>query len=93
MDVLTLLFHLLHLVLPAWGVAALLAPVVVGWRGLALQRAAWRRLGWVYLSLAVAGSVVLVAGLVLQGRDGRMGTYAALVLVMGSVAAGWRWRR
>ena len=37
-------------------------------------------------ALIAAGVVVLVAGLVVFGRDGRMLTYAALVLVQGSLA-------
>lgn len=36
--------------------------------------------------LAVAGVVVLLAGLVVFGRDGKMATYAALVLVQGTLA-------
>ena len=35
--------------------------------------------------LSVAGSVVLLLGLVLLGRDGKMLTYVALVLVCASV--------
>ncbi|MDP2264535.1 MAG: hypothetical protein Q8K24_15405 [Hydrogenophaga sp.] len=34
-----------------------------------------------------AGVLVLLAGLVFYGRDGRMATYAALVLVQGTL--GW----
>ena len=37
-------------------------------------------------ALIAAGVVVLVAGLVVFGRDGRMLTYAALVLAQGSLA-------
>lgn len=36
--------------------------------------------------LVVAGVVVLLAGLVVFGRDGKMATYAALVLVQGTLA-------
>ena len=37
--------------------------------------------------LVVAGVVVLLAGLLVFGRDGKMATYAALVLVQGTL--GW----
>ena len=43
------------------------------------------------LWLVLAGVLVLLAGLVLLGRDGKMATYAALVLVQGGLAA-WFWR-
>ena len=42
--------------------------------------------------LLVAGVVVLLAGLVYFGRDGKMATYAALVFVQGSLAW-WLHRR
>ena len=42
----------------------------------------------------VAGLLVLAGGLLLWGQDGRMATYAALVVVCGTVqwvlARGWR---
>ena len=66
-----------------WGVgaAAAAAGAGVAW---------WRRVFW----HAVVGSLVLLAGLVLQGHDGRMATYAALVLVAASLEwllhRGWR---
>jgi hypothetical protein len=43
------------------------------------------------LALGVVGAVVLVAGLVALGRDGKMLTYAALVVTQGSLA--WWARR
>ena len=43
--------------------------------------------------LFAAGVVVLLAGLVVFGRDARMPTYAALVLVQGSLAWWLRGRR
>ncbi|MFN3611221.1 hypothetical protein [Tepidimonas sp.] len=85
-DALAVLFHLLNLVAPAWGLAALLAPALA-WRGRARPR--WRAGLGHGVWLGVWGSAVLIAGLVLSGRDGRMATYAALVAVMGAVAA-WR---
>jgi hypothetical protein len=36
--------------------------------------------------LVVAGVVVLLAGLVVFGRDGKMATYAALVALQGTLA-------
>lgn len=42
--------------------------------------------------LVVAGIVVLLAGLMYFGRDGKMATYAALVLVQSSLAW-WLHRR
>lgn len=42
--------------------------------------------------LVVAGVVVLLAGLVVFGRDGKMATYAALVFVQGTLAW-WLHRR
>lgn len=71
------LWHLLNFVAPALGVAALSA-LLAKWawrRELAAVR--WRQLAQ---AAAVAGVLALGAGLVLFGRDGRMATYAALVL-------------
>jgi hypothetical protein len=71
------LWHLLNLLLPAAGlglIAASLAKLL--WRA-ALAQVAWRRLaGWA----SAAAGLALLAGLVLTGRDGRMATYAAMVL-------------
>jgi hypothetical protein len=80
MDVAASLLHLLAFVLPAWGVGlvtALLARWLFGG-----QRLAW----WVHwLAQSVAGSAVLLAGLWFFGHDGKMATYAALVLVCATV--------
>ncbi len=76
-----LILHLGNFVLPALVMAALLAPAVAGWRNLTL-RCLWR----VWWPLAVAGLLVLLTGLVVFGRDGRMASYVALVLVAGSLA-------
>ncbi len=40
---------------------------------------------WRVFGHALAGSAVLVLGLMLQGHDGRIATYAVLVLVGGSL--------
>ena len=81
MSLWNLILHLGNFALPALVLAALLAPAVAGWRGLTPRRL-WRA-WWL---LAGAGLLVLVAGLVGFGHDGRMASYAALVLVVGSLA-------
>ena len=86
MGIWSLVLHLGNFVWPAFALAALLAPVVVGWRGL-LRSRLWR----VGALLGLAGLAVLVLGLVWSGRDGRIATYAALVLVDASLAC-WLWR-
>lgn len=63
-------------------------------------RCVWRKkahlLPWYHMASvnALLGVLVLALGLVLLGQDGRMGTYAALVLAMGScqwlMSGGWR---
>jgi hypothetical protein len=73
--------HLANFALPALALAALLAPAVTGRSGLSLP-GLWRVWRW----LAASGLLVLVAGLAVFGRDGKMATYAALVLVLASVA-------
>ena len=84
------LWHLLNLFGPALGLG-LIAPTLAKalWRD-ALRRVPWRGLvAWV----AGADAVVTLAGLALSGRDGRMATYAAMVLATAAVL-GWRgfWR-
>lgn len=80
MTVILLLAHLFAFVAPALGVA------VVLWLGLRIRRAGGLS-GAAQLGLLVgAGVLVLLAGLIAMGRDGRMATYAALVLVQGSLA-------
>ncbi len=88
MDPLLALWHLLNFTAPALGLAALLGLAL--WlrsprRGL---ETTWHSTAW----LAASGVLVLVAGLAIFGRDGKVATYAALVVVMGSVAW-WRARR
>ena len=78
MGPLDLLWHLLNFFAPAVGMG-LIAP--------ALAKLLWRRAlagaSWVRLigGVMVACAVVLVAGLVGFGHDGKMATYAAMVLV------------
>jgi hypothetical protein len=70
-------WHLLNFFTPAIGVGCLGAAAAKGlWRR-ELAGVRWRRLaGWG----SVAGALALLAGLLLFGRDGRMATYALLVL-------------
>jgi glucose-6-phosphate-specific signal transduction histidine kinase len=70
--------HLINLFLPALGVALLAA---------ALAKLLWRRelvgVPWARLALgaAAANAVVLLAGLVVFQRDGKMATYGTMLLV------------
>ena len=80
------LWHLANLFLPALMLAALSA---------GLAKLLWRRdlarVRWLALAgtAAVAGCGVTLAGLLVFGRDGRMATYAALVLACAA-ALWWR---
>ena len=82
MDALDLFWHLANFILPAVGVGALSA---------ALCKALWRRslarTSWLALAgqCSAAGLVVLVAGLVITGHDGRIVTWAALVVACALV--------
>jgi hypothetical protein len=80
--------HLLGLFLPALGTAAIAAALAKGlWRS-ELSRTSWWRLT---LWPAAAGSLALLGGLVLMGRDGRMATYGAMLLscTLALWWAGW----
>ena len=82
-------WHLANLLAPALGMA-LIAPTLAKllWHD-ALRSVPWAALaGWV----GGASAVVLVGGLLLQGRDGRMTTYAAMV-VAAAAALWWRGAR
>ena len=81
------IFHLMGWLMPALVVAFLL------WLGLLWRRGRrpsagqpGRQLAW----LSLLGVLVLLAGLAYFGRDGKMATYAALVLAQGTRA--WRFR-
>ena len=80
MTVILMLAHGLAFAAPAVGVATVL------WLGLQLRRAGRLGPGTQYALIAVGGVLVLLAGLIAFGRDGRMASYAALVLVQGSLA-------
>ena len=70
-------WHALNFFAPALGMAVLAASAA---------KLLWRRdlagVGWLRLALwaALAGMTVLIGGLVVFGRDGKMVTYAALVV-------------
>ena len=82
MDPLNLFWHLANFVLPAVGVGALTAALCkLLWRR-SLARTPWFTLAW---QASAAGLAVLVAGLVITGHDGRMITYAGLVIACAAV--------
>jgi hypothetical protein len=84
MGLLDALVHVLNFVLPAWGVAVLGTALV----RLVFRSAASRaRLLRVIAVAGLAGSVALVAGLLLWERDGRMATYG--LLIVAEVAVWW----
>ena len=71
------IWHLFNLFVPALGLGAL-TPLLAKmlWRH-ELAGVNWLRLAWPAMA---ACSAIVVAGLVLFGRDGRMATYAAMVV-------------
>jgi len=82
MDAFGLFWHLVNFVLPAVGVGALSAALCkLAWRR-SLARSPWLALAW---RSSAAGVAVLVAGLVITGHDGKLATYAALVVVCALV--------
>jgi hypothetical protein len=82
LDALDLFWHLANFALPAVGVGALTAAACkLLWRK-ALARTSWFTLAW---QASAAGLAVLVAGLVITGHDGRMVTYAGLVVACALV--------
>lgn len=77
MGPLDLLWHLVNLFLPALGLGALAAAgAKLLWRR-ELAAVRWQRLAG---PAAAAGCAVVLLGLMLWGRDGKMATYAAMVL-------------
>ena len=82
MTALDLFWHLANFVLPAIGVGALTAGLCkLLWRK-SLARTSWFTLAW---QASAAGLAVLVAGLVITGHDGRMLTWAGLVIACAAV--------
>lgn len=76
------LVHILNFITPALAMALLLPSLVrlLWWRQ--LRSVAWRTMAW---RVALVSCIVLVAGLLLSGRDGAMSTYGALVLASAVV--------
>jgi hypothetical protein len=85
MTVFAMVLHLAGFLAPAFVTGFLLWLAAGGWRSGRRGRMA---LGGVWL----AGTLVLVGGLVWFGRDGKIVTYAALVLAQGTVVWWWRGR-
>ena len=83
-------FHFFGFILPALAMAVLMPLAgrwVMGRGGMPWpRRALWHLL---------AGVMVLAGGLVLQGQDGQMSTYAVLMAVAGTLewTLHWGWRR
>ena len=84
-----LLFHLANFVLPALAMAVCM-PMAGRWV-MGPAPMSWRQRMLVH---AAVGTLVQVTGLLVQGQDGRMATYAALVLVAATLEwalhRGWR---
>ncbi len=82
MDAPGLFWHLANFVAPAVGVGMLSALLCkLFWRR-TLARTPWFTLAW---QSTAAGLAVLVAGLVITGHDGKLVTYAALVIACALV--------
>lgn len=83
--------HLLNFVAPAFAVGFLCAVLA----RLTVRKSAASLAWWVQGAINfVVGAVVLAAGLAIFGHDGKMATYAALVVACGTsqwlVGGGWR---
>jgi hypothetical protein len=90
MTLLDLLDHLLNFVAPAFAVGFLCA--LLG--RLTLRQSGKLRAWWAQGAVNfLVGVAVLVTGLIAFGQDGRMATYAALVVACGTsqwiVSGGW----
>ena len=92
MGVLDAMWHLLNFLAPAFvvGVVATFLAKLLWWRTLK-SVSLWRMTSWAVL----ASSLALVGGLLWTGRDGKMVTYGAMVLMCALALwwAGWRARR
>jgi hypothetical protein len=96
MDFFNAVWHLLGFIAPAAWMAACL--VVMG-RLIPLKKAQKPLFARIWIQqfaiLLIVGVLILGAGLVVFGRDGKMWSYAALVLGLGAVQwwLGGAWRR
>lgn len=83
------LIHLINFFVPALGFGAIAAGLakLVWFRS--LRAVPWWRLA---RTVGLASAAVLVVGAAVSGRDGRMATYAAMV-VAGAAALFWAGRR
>ena len=82
-------WHVLNLFAPATGMGMIAAGMAkLFWRR-ELKSVRWWRLA---LWSSAANAAVLIAGLVITGRDGRMGTYVAMVVACAAALwwAGFR---
>lgn len=80
-----LINHLLNFIAPAALIALLLVFLPRLFFGFFRSKRSFIQSWWVQAAINfVVGVLVLVAGLVLLGRDGKMLTYAALVLATAS---------
>ena len=80
--------HLLNFAAPAAALALVLVPLARVLMPKSAPALSW----WAQAAIVfIVGCAVLVAGLWLQGRDGKMSTYAALVLA--SATCQWLLRR
>jgi len=91
MDPLSAINHLLNFTAPAMAIAILL---VLGCRVFMRKRSTGRGVGAQLAITFLVGSAILVAGLMLLGRDGKMLSYAALVVGCATtqwvLLRGWR---
>lgn len=71
-------WHIADFFAPAVGVAAITSALAKMFWRTDLRRVAWLRL---FAWAALASAAVLIGGLVVFGRDGRMATYGAMVVV------------
>lgn len=85
--------HLLNFIAPAWGLACLTALVARFAPHAWFPSSPWRLLTQVLLN-GVMGMIVLSVGLYVWNTDGKMFTYAALVLSSSTtqwlLCRGWR---
>jgi hypothetical protein len=91
MGPLDLILHLLNFLAPAWVVACLVALAAP----IAVPRKTTGRSWWSQAALNfIAGSAVLAVGLWHYGVDGKMATYAALVVAVAACQwlTGRAWR-